>query len=74
MIKTTGVLKDGRAASATNVLTRINKDTMKWASNDRTFGANVLEDAEEITLVREPPKPRPAHPRSQPYQPERTQP
>jgi uncharacterized protein (TIGR02246 family) len=74
VIKTTGVLKDGRAASATNVLTRVNKDTMKWASADRTFGADVLADAEEITLVREPPKPRSARPRSQLPQPERTQP
>ena len=74
VIKTTGVLKDGRAASATNVLTRVNKDTMKWTSADRTFGADVLADAEEITLVREPPKPRSARPRSQLPQPERTQP
>jgi len=73
VIKTTGVLKDGRAASATNVVTRVNKDTMRWTSADRTTGADVLADAEEITLVREPPKPRSAHPRSQP-QPERTQP
>ncbi len=74
VIKTTGVLKGGRAASATNVLTRVNKDTMKWASADRTFGADVLADAEEITLVREPPKPRSAHPQSRLPQPERTQP
>ena len=74
VIKTMGVLKDGRAASATNVLTRLNKDTMKWTSADRTYGAAVLADAEEITLVREPPKPRSAHSRSQLPQPERTQP
>ena len=74
VIKTMGILKDGRTASATNVLTRINKDTMKWASADRTFGADVLADAEEITLVREPPKPRSAHSRSQLPQPERTRP
>ncbi len=74
VIKKTGVLKDGRTASATNVLTRANKDTMKWASTDRTFGADVLADAEEITLVREPPKPRSARPRAQLTQPERTQP
>ncbi len=69
VIKTTGVLRDGRTASATNILTRVNKDTMKWASADRTFGADVLADAEEITLVREPPRPRPARPRSQLPQP-----
>jgi len=74
VIKTTGVLKDGRTASATNVITRVNKDTMKWTSTDRTFGADILADAEEITLVREPPQPRAARPQSQRPQPERTQP
>ncbi len=74
VIKTLGVLKDGRTASATNVLTRVNKDRIKWASEDRTFGADVLADTEEITLVREPPKPRSSHPASQRPQPERTEP
>ncbi len=74
VIKTAGVLKDGRTASATNILTRVNKDTMKWASEDRTFGADVLADAEEITLVREPPKPRSARPRIQRPQSERSVP
>jgi uncharacterized protein (TIGR02246 family) len=74
VIKTTGVLKDGRTVSATNVLTRVNKDTIKWASIDRTFGSYVLVDAEEITLVREPPQPRSARARPQLTQPERTQP
>jgi uncharacterized protein (TIGR02246 family) len=73
VIKTTGVLKDGRAASATNILTRVNKDTIKWTSVERTFGADVLPDAEEINLVREPPKPRSARTRNQRTQPERTQ-
>ena len=36
VMKSTGVLKDGRAASATNVLTRVNRDTMNWTSVDRT--------------------------------------
>ena len=65
VMKSTGVLKDGRTASATNVLTRVNRDTMKWTSVDRTLGAEVLPDAEEITLVRTPPQPRSARPRSQ---------
>ena len=73
MIKTTGVLKDGRSASATNILTRVNKDTLKWASVDRTCGTEILADAEEVTLVREPPKPRSARTRLQSAQPERRQ-
>ena len=51
VLKTTGVLKDGRSATATHVLTRINRDHIKWASVDRTIGGEVLADAEEIRLV-----------------------
>ena len=56
----TGTLPDGRALSATNILTRVNRDTIRWASVDRTIGSEILPDGEEITLVRKPPQPRPA--------------
>jgi uncharacterized protein (TIGR02246 family) len=69
VIKSSGVVKDGRAASATNVLTRVNRDTVRWTSVDRTLGSEVLPDAEEITLVRKPPAPRPARPTTRPVQP-----
>jgi uncharacterized protein (TIGR02246 family) len=58
MIKATGVLHDGRTASATQVLTYVNKDTAKWKSVDRTHGAEVVEDIDEYTLVRKPPQPK----------------
>ncbi len=58
IIKTTGVLKDGRSASATNVVTRINHDSFRWASVDRVLGDSVLPDGEEVVLVRKPPQPR----------------
>lgn len=74
VIKTTGVLKDGRSASATNILTRINRDHAKWASVDRTIGGEVMADTEEITLVRTPPQPHSARSRTRPAQPEETQP
>jgi uncharacterized protein (TIGR02246 family) len=74
VIKTGGFLRDGRPASATNILTLVNRDTIKWASVDRTLGAEVLPDAEEITLVRKPPLPRSARARPKAAQPERTQP
>lgn len=57
IIKTTGVLKDGRAVSATNVLTRLNRDALRWGSIDRTLGNNALPDAEDAVLVRKPPSP-----------------
>lgn len=56
--KTTGVLKDGRTVSATNILTRAGRDVVRWASVDRTLGGTALPDAETITLVRQPPAPR----------------
>jgi uncharacterized protein (TIGR02246 family) len=58
VIKTSGVLRDGRTASASNVLTRHGADTIKWTSTDRTLGAEILPDTEEIVLVRKPPRPR----------------
>jgi uncharacterized protein (TIGR02246 family) len=71
VIKSRGVVKDGRTASATNILTFVNRDTIKWTSVDRTLGAEVLPDAEEITLVRKPPLPRSSRPVPKNSQPER---
>lgn len=70
VIKSNGVVKDGRSVSATNILTRINRDTIRWTSVDRTIGSEVLADAEEITLVRKPPMPRASRPAARPAQPE----
>jgi hypothetical protein len=58
VIKTHGVLKDGRTVSATNTVTRIGRDQLKWTSVDRTVRPDILADAEEIVLVRKPPQPR----------------
>ena len=74
VIKSSGVVKDGRAASATNILTRVNRDTIRWTSVDRTLGSEVLPDAEEITLVRKPPQPRPSRPATRSAQPGSPQP
>jgi uncharacterized protein (TIGR02246 family) len=57
VVKSAGVLADGRTASATNVITFVNKDTTRWASVDRTVGGEAIPDVEEITIVRRPPKP-----------------
>lgn len=57
IIKATGVLADGRAVSATQVLTFVNKSMARWQSVDRAVGGLVLPDLPEIVLVRTPPKP-----------------
>ncbi|WP_197491174.1 YybH family protein [Planctomyces sp. SH-PL62] len=60
IIKTTGVLKDGRTASATNIVSRRGRDVVRWSSVERTLGSSALPGVEEVTLVRRPPPPRAA--------------
>jgi uncharacterized protein (TIGR02246 family) len=57
IIKATGVRSDGRVATATQVLTRVNKDTLRWKSIDRTLGSEISQDIDEIVMVRKPPRP-----------------
>lgn len=59
LVKSTGILPDGRTASATNLLSREGRDVLRWASVDRTLGGRSLPDVETITLVRRPPQPGP---------------
>jgi uncharacterized protein (TIGR02246 family) len=58
MIKSTGVLPDGRIATATNLLTRVGPNSTRWASTERTVGGNHAPDHFEHTMVRRPPPPR----------------
>ncbi|MDG3005317.1 YybH family protein [Paludisphaera mucosa] len=74
VVKATGVLKDGRAVSATNVLARLGRDVLSWTSVDRTLGGAALPDAEAITLVRKPPAPRSVTTSPKPSEPAGTQP
>jgi uncharacterized protein (TIGR02246 family) len=58
VIKARGVRADGRVATATQVLTFVNKDTLRWKSIDRTLGGEISQDIDEIVMVRKPPQPR----------------
>ncbi|MGO9463603.1 MAG: YybH family protein [Isosphaeraceae bacterium] len=58
IIKSTGVLPDGRTASATNVLTRVGPHSARWASIQRTVGGQVVPNLQEYVMVRRPPPPR----------------
>ncbi len=62
MVKARGVRSDGRPASATQFVTRVNKDMIRWRSMDRTVAGKAAPDIDEFVLVRkpEPPKPRPS--------------
>src|SRR5574340_22877 len=55
--KTTGVTSEGKAASSTNVYTRLGKDQVSWQSRDRVVGSETVPDSDEITVARKPPKP-----------------
>ena len=57
MVKTHGVGNDGSTASATQLLSRMGRDHIRWSSFDRTQGSESAPDLEEITLVRKPPAP-----------------
>jgi uncharacterized protein (TIGR02246 family) len=61
VIKSTGVLPDGRIATATNILTQTGPNAARWASTERTVGGEVAPDHHESVIVRRPP-----HPETQP--------
>jgi uncharacterized protein (TIGR02246 family) len=58
VIKASGVRPDGRVATATQVLTYVNKDSMRWKSIDRTLGVEIAHDIDEVVMVRKPPQPK----------------
>ena len=58
IVKMTGVTREGKPASATNVTTRINKDRMTWESRDRVVGGETNPAIEPVPIVRKPPSPK----------------
>lgn len=60
VIKQRNVTSDGLVGSATNVLTRIDKDRWGWQSHDRMVGGELTPEIEQVVVVRRPPKPESA--------------
>jgi uncharacterized protein (TIGR02246 family) len=58
IIKSTGIMPDGRTATATHVLTRVSPQSARWASLERTVGDQVVPDHAEYVMVRRPPQPQ----------------
>jgi uncharacterized protein (TIGR02246 family) len=58
IVKMTGVRRDGKIASATNITARVSKDRMTWQSRDRIVGGEKMPDIEEIPIARKPPAPQ----------------
>ncbi len=57
VVKATGVLRDGRPTSATQIQVMVNKDTVKVSSIDRIIGGVVAPDITDVIMVRKPPQP-----------------
>ena len=57
IIKASGVTNDGRAASATRILTRLHKHQMTWESRDREVDGEHQPNLGPFTIVRKPPAP-----------------
>lgn len=57
IIKMRGVTKDGRVASGTNVITKLGPDRLTWQSRDRVVGGELIDDVDEVLVVRRPPPP-----------------
>lgn len=58
VVKGSGVLRDGRTATATHVYSIVSPDMVRWKSIDRTVGDRVEPDINELVMVRKPPRPR----------------
>jgi uncharacterized protein (TIGR02246 family) len=56
IIKATGVLQDGRTATATHMITPESPTSCRWRTTDRTVGGHVIALVEEFVLVRPAPE------------------
>ena len=52
-IKSTAVLPDGKKAAATNVVTRVDADTITWSVTGRTLDDKPLPDIKEVRMRRQ---------------------
>ncbi len=58
IVKLSGVTRDGKVASATNITTVIGKDRFVWESHDRSVGGEAQPDLDPVSVVRKPPNPQ----------------
>jgi uncharacterized protein (TIGR02246 family) len=63
VVKASGVLRDGRPTSATQIQAMINKDSVKVSSIDRIIGGVVAPDIVDVVMVRKAPAPGGAAPK-----------
>ena len=51
-MKASQTLKDGERASAINVITFVDENTLTWQSTGREVDGEMLPDVPEVTVVR----------------------
>jgi uncharacterized protein (TIGR02246 family) len=52
VIKSNAVLQDGRKMAATNVVTRVDANTISWQGKDRTLDGKPIPDMKEVKMKR----------------------
>ena len=52
VVKTKATAADGRAVTATNIITPVDENTVKWQSKERTVGGKPVPDTKETTMKR----------------------
>jgi uncharacterized protein (TIGR02246 family) len=52
VIKTTTTLRDGKKLTATNIVTRVDGNTLTWQARDRVLDGKALPDVKEIRMKR----------------------
>jgi uncharacterized protein (TIGR02246 family) len=57
VLQTTGVTADGRMASGSQILTRVDGHRMLWQAVDYVIGGERIADIAKVTIVRKPPAP-----------------
>jgi hypothetical protein len=59
VVKSRGVLPDGRVAAATHAINRVSDHAYRWTALDRMVGGRLMVQNEQATMVRTPPGPPP---------------
>jgi uncharacterized protein (TIGR02246 family) len=58
IVKHSAVRPEGTTVSATNIMTRVRPDMIRWASTERVLGGESVPEDDAYVLVRVPPEPR----------------
>jgi hypothetical protein len=61
LVKSTGVMRDGRGTTATQIIEKVNNDSFRFSSYDRTAGDETLDDVSGVLIVRKAPDPAAAN-------------